>query len=64
MILANVLRRLNVPGTKTITLYKDGIVVYRGTISFLKNNRKDLLNLKIDGELKFDVEQGYSGCIK
>lgn len=50
--------------SEMITLKKDGITVFHGSITSLKNNRKDLLCSELLEELSFYVGKGYIGFLK
>ena len=54
------LNKLHVPSIEVITLYRKSVMFYRGTIANLLKNRKDLLKLKLVGELVYKVGEGYT----
>ena len=60
MTLHRSIAKLHAPSVYKITIInRDGNPIYSGTIGYLISNRKDLLNLEIDGDITYKVNKGY-----
>ena len=60
MTIQRTIIKLHAPSVYKITIInRDGNLIYSGTIGYLLNNRKGLLNLDIDGDITYKVGKGY-----
>ena len=61
MILHRAITKLHAPSVYKITIInRDGNPIYSGTIGYLLNNRKDLLNLDIDGDISLLISESIN----